>query len=448
MSKKILILGNSDAGLYEFRKEVVSALIAEGDEVHISVPDSGYIERFKELGAIMHPTVVDRRGMNPVADLKLYRIYLSLVKGIKPDAVLTYTIKPNVYGGIAASRVRVKTNDCGGNAASNVRVADSTAEAGSSLVSGSFSSAQSTSSSSEHCSRVRVLANVTGLGSSLQGNGLKAKFIKFLYRMGLRNASCVFFQNETNLEFMNHAGSIPATADVVLLPGSGVNLEEHRFQEYPEAQGVEAQITGSLGDGPQVSQMQAETRFLYVGRIMDDKGSSELLTAMEEISKDYPGVKLDIIGSYEEETREKYEPWIARLSSKGVVEFHGFRDDVDSFYGRSHALIHPSYHEGMSNVVLEAAAAGRPVLTSDIPGCREGYENGVGGISFEAKSVESLKSALIKFLSMDASERKSMGLAARRFVEEHFDRKIVIDAYLKAVDPCGRTLVDGVGGAK
>lgn len=418
MSKKILILGNSDAGLYEFRKEVVSALIAEGDEVHISVPDSGYIERLKELGAIMHPTVVDRRGMNPVADLKLYRIYLSLVKGIKPDAMLTYTIKPNVYGGIAASRVRVASLPAAGVSSATER------------------------------RKVRVLANVTGLGSSLQGNGLKAKFIKFLYRMGLRNASCVFFQNETNLEFMNHAGSIPATADVVLLPGSGVNLEEHRFQEYPEVQGVEAQVTGSLGDGPQVSQMQAETRFLYVGRIMDDKGSSELLTAMEEISKDFPGVKLDIIGSYEEETREKYEPWIARLSSKGIVEFHGFRDDVDSFYGRSHALIHPSYHEGMSNVVLEAAAAGRPVLTSDIPGCREGYENGVGGISFEAKSVESLKSALIKFLSMDASERKSMGLAARRFVEEHFDRKIVIDAYLKAVDPWRRTLGDGVGGPK
>lgn len=426
MSKKVLILGNSDAGLFEFRKEVVTALIDEGIEVHISVPDTGYIDRISELGAIMHPTKVDRRGMNPVADFRLYRTYRKLIRAIQPASVLTYTIKPNVYGGMAAASFRGRRNKTSGDNAGSM-------ESG-------------TETSGDNAKKVRVLANVTGLGSSLQGKGMVAKFVKFLYRKGLRHASVVFCQNETNLEFLKATGIIPLTAETVLLPGSGVNLEKHQYLEYPNSVPRHSEPSNSKLTNFEDMVMDAEsihasekrrnaeiTRFLYVGRIMDDKGSSELLTAIEEVFKTYPYVKLDIIGSYEEETREKYESWVERLSTKGIVEFHGFRDDVDTFYGKCHALIHPSYHEGMSNVVLEAAASGRPVLTSDIPGCREGYESGVGGIAFEPKSSEAITEAMLIFLSFEPEKRREMGMSARKFVEKHFDRKIVIDAYLKRI---------------
>lgn len=364
--KKILILSNSDAGLYEFRKEIVSALIAEGYEVHISVPDTGHIKTLEELGGIMHVTMLDRRGMNPARDIKLYKAYKRLIHDIKPVLVLTYTIKPNVYGGVACKMCKVP-----------------------------------------------FFANVTGLGSTLQGEGLLKKFVVTLYKTGLKKASCVFFQNKFNMEFMKAEGCIAKSANARLLPGSGVNLEEHAMCRYP------------MDDGC--------IHFLNVGRMMDDKGSSELLKVAEQISEKYPNIVFDILGTYEDETREKYEPWVKRLEQKGIVVHHGFRTDVDTFYDKCHAVVHPSYHEGMSNVVLEAAAVGRPVITSDIPGCNEIYEDGISGIAFEPRNSEALYAALEQFIRMPLTEKENMGFAARKYVEEHFDRRLVIDAYFEEI---------------
>lgn len=362
----ILILSNSDAGLYEFRKEVVRALIEQGDRVYISVPDTGYIEKLAELGATMLVTALDRRGMNPKKDLALYKEYKKLLKQIKPDSVLTYTIKPNVYGGVACRKAKIP-----------------------------------------------YLANVTGLGSTLQGNGPVKQVIVRMYRSGLKGAACIFFQNEFNLEFMKKERCIKQNAHTRLLAGSGVNLEEHKLQDFPPDNTI---------------------HLVSVGRIMDDKGSAELLKVAEAIHQKYPHVVFDILGSFEEETRDKYEQWVLRLRDEGAVVFHGFRDDVDKFYGDCQAIVHPSYHEGMSNVVQEAAAAGRAVITSDIPGCKEIYENGIGGIAFAPRSTESLMEAIEAFVNMPYEARKKMGYAARKYVEKKFDRKIVVDAYLEEIN--------------
>jgi len=367
LRKRILIISNSDAGLFEFRKEVVSALVLEGYEVHISAPETGFMDRLKALGATIHVTALDRRGMNPKTDYKLYKEYKRLCKELKPDAALTYTIKPNVYGGVACKK-----------------------------------------------NKVPYLSNVTGLGSTLQGDGVLKKFIVALYKTGLKSASCVFFQNAYNMEFMKTCGCISDNTHTRLLAGSGVNLEEHSLKPYP--------INSE------------KIHLLNVGRIMDDKGSSELLEAIEQIHINHPEVVLDILGTFEDETKEKYEPWINRLVEDGIVVFHGFRDDVDNFYETCHAVVHPSYHEGMSNVVQEGAAAGRPVITSDIPGCNEIYEDGVGGIAFEPRSTKTLKDAIEKFLEMSDEEKEKMGVSARDYVSKHFDRKLVVSAYLEEIE--------------
>lgn len=365
MEKSVLILTNSDSGLYDFRKEVLTALQKEGYRVHVSVPDTGYAKKIDALGCIRHETHLDRRGMNPLQDGKLFLFYLRLIRQVRPAAVLTYTIKPNVYGGMACRLLRVP-----------------------------------------------VLANITGLGSTLQKSGILQKLIVFLYREGLRCASCVFFQNKKNLEFMTEKGCLKRGAPVRVIPGSGVNLQEHEYRPYP-------------GD--------KQVRFLSVMRIMKDKGIGELLETAGTIHAQYPETLFEILGAYEEESRDRYEPLIGDLQSRGAVRYYGYRDDVAAFYEDCHALIHPSYHEGMSNVLQEAAAAGRPVLASDINGCKEIFEDGISGFAFPPKDAAGLTEAVRRFLSLSHSQREEMGRQARAYVEGHFDRRDVVEAYLEEI---------------
>ena len=147
------------------------------------------------------------------------------------------------------------------------------------------------------------------------------------------------------------------------------------------------------------------------------------------IHERHPETVFELLGSYEEETREKYEPLIQDLQSKGIVRYYGYRDDIPEFYEHCCAVIHPSYHEGMSNVLQEAAATARPVLASDISGCREIFEDGVSGIAFLPKDADSLTDAIGRFLALSQKERAEMGRQARAYVERHFDRKGVVAAY-------------------
>ena len=370
MSKNILILTNYDAGLYLFRKELIQRLVSEGYTVHVSTPDTGYIDSLSALGALIHVSDVDRRGTNPVRDMKLYKDYRELIREVNPDAVLTYTIKPIVYGGIAARM--------------------------------------------EH---VPLLSNVTGLSSAmLYGSGVFGKFLTSLYKAGLKGASYVFFQNEQNRDKLTELGCVPSKAKVVLLPGSGVNLTEHAYVPYPE----------QTDDG--------KIRLLYVGRVHPTKGSDELLKTAEAIHASHPEVIFDIVGDCEDDSRTRYADEIKRLEKTGAIAFYGYQTNVAPYYERCHALVHPTYFEGMSNVILEAASTGRPILASDVPGCKEIFEDGVGGIAFTPRDAASLKEAVLKFIGMSYEDRQNMGCKAREFVEAHFDRQMVVEEYLKALN--------------
>ena len=164
---------------------------------------------------------------------------------------------------------------------------------------------------------------------------------------------------------------------------------------------------------------------------MEDKGIGELLEAAEAVHALHPETVLQSLGAYEEESRGRYEPLIEGLQSRGIVRYYGYRDDIADFYEGCQAVIHPSYHEGMSNVLQEAAAAGRPVLASDISGCREIVEDGISGIAFLPRDAASLKDAILTFLTLSGGQRQKMGENARAYVERHFDRKEVVRAYLE-----------------
>ena len=219
--KRILILANSASGLYDFRNELLLRLLKEGYEVHISLPDEDKIPELVTEGCKVYHTPLDRRGMNPVRDMKLMRAYDRLLAQIKPDVVLTYTIKPNIYGNLCCRRRHIP-----------------------------------------------YLVNITGLGSVFENGGMVQKLVVFLYKMALKSASCIFFQNETNREIFEKYGIRGKKSRLV--SGSGVNLERHRAEEYP-------------------AQTQP-VRFLYVGRLMKEKGIEELLYAARAMKQEYPDV--------------------------------------------------------------------------------------------------------------------------------------------------------------
>lgn len=357
--KKVLILANSASGLYDFRNELVLSLLNEY-EVHVSLPDVDKVPQLLEEGCKVHHTPIDRRGVNPVKDMGLLLAYWKLMKEVNPDVVLTYTIKPNIYGNLCC---RLK--------------------------------------------RIPYIANITGLGSVFENGGLVQKLVVFLYKMALKKAACIFFQNQKNREIFEQYGIVGKKARLV--PGSGVNLDRHRFEEY--------------------SSKEEKMIFLYVGRVMKEKGIEELLYAAKAICQEYPQVTFRLVGNYEDD----YKDIVEQYEKDGILELIGYQKEIHPYYKEAAAVLMPSYHEGMSNVILEASATGRPVLASNIPGCQEGFDDGVTGFGFPARDKEALLQALRRFMKLSHEERAQMGRNARAKMEREFDRKQVVSAYMEEI---------------
>ncbi|WP_035773638.1 glycosyltransferase family 4 protein [Butyrivibrio sp. VCD2006] len=362
---KILVLTNWANGLWLFRKELLKSFMDAGHIVLISVPYDENCKKLEKYCTRLIDTHLERHGINPFKDIDLFHRYYKLLQELKPDVVLTYTVKPNIYGGCAA-----------------------------------------------RLQRIPYICNITGLGMGIENGGIMSKILVALYRGATKDARRVFFQNERNRKFMQERGV--AVKNSGLLPGSGVNLDEHPFRGYPlENEGI---------------------HILAVIRVMKDKGTSEYLEAAERIAKTHDNVHFDLVSEYEEDERAFYEPWITRLENEGILTYHGHVDYVEPYMDKCHIVVHPSYHEGMSNVLLEADACGRPILCSDIHGCIEALDGEKNGFAFEPKSTDALVAAIERILALSEKERAKMGRAGRRFIENNFDRKLIIDAYKAELD--------------
>lgn len=360
MNYRILILTNSLSGLHSFRRELVERLCAEGFEVYISANDDPISEFFISLGCTCIKSEINRHGINPVTDAKLLLHYCRLLRKIKPHAVLSYTIKPNLYGGIAC-----------------------------------------------RLNGVPQLANITGLGSAFETPGLLQAFIVRLYRFALKRAECVFLQNKDNQDFCNSRRMIPARQR--LLPGSGVNLERFLPLPYP-------------GDD--------KTAFIFIGRIMRQKGIAEYLEAAKYIHEKYPQTEFHVLGRFEED----YSNQIDDMSKKGIVIYHSPVTEISPYLENIHCTVHPSFYpEGMSNVLLESCASARAIITTDKSGCREVVDDGVNGYIVQQQSLEDLIEKIERFINLPYEQKRAMGVAGRAKVEQHFDRKVVVNAYLDEI---------------
>lgn len=357
---KILILTNHSYMLYRFRLELIQELM-KSHEVVLSMPFVGHEEDFQALGLRCIETDIDRRGINPATDLKLFHTYLRLLKEEKPDLVITYSIKPNIYGGLAC------------------RIAG-----------------------------VPYCANVQGLGTAFQRKGL-AQFVTVLYKLALGKARTVFFENRENAEEFCRRGILSAEKETIL-PGAGINLERYSYVPYPENKAV---------------------HFLYLGRIMKEKGMDELFAAMRRLREKFgAGMVLDIVGFFDD---EGYKAQVDQLVAEGIAVYHGFQSDPLPYYTAADCVVLPSYHEGMSNVLLEAAATGRPVITSDIPGCREAVEDGKTGLLCKARDCASLYEQMARMAETSPADRQAMGLAAHEKMVQEFDKHLVVEKTMSAL---------------
>ena len=320
MKKRVLILGNSGLVVFGMRGELIERLVQEGFSVTVSFP-SGILGEgntlSKEYGCTYVETEIDRRGTNIFRDAELLRSYMKLIKKVKPDVVLTYTVKCSIYGGMACQVLKVP-----------------------------------------------YIVNITGLGKGLAEGGIKQKMLVMLYKLAVKSAQCVFFQNQSDRQFFSKHGIRYRKDD--LLPGSGVNLQKFIPIPYPENETVV---------------------FTYIARVMKTKGIDEFLEAARTIKREYPNTEFHVCGFYEDDYKEIIED----AQAKGIVTYHGQVSDVRPYEAISHCIVLPTYHpEGISNVLLEAAACARPIITTNRHGCKEVVDNGITGFLVEERNASDL----------------------------------------------------------
>ncbi len=355
----IAVLSNDHSWTYNLRREVLSRLLADGHRVVLLLPYGSLVDKLVEMGCEFIDVPYESHGMNPVKELSLYRRYKKHLKALCPDLVLSYTIKPNVYGGLACRSLKIP-----------------------------------------------YIVNITGLGSALHAGGIMQKVVGMLYKAGIRGAYKVFFQNTADRDFMLSRSMVKCAYEV--LPGSGVNTDHYRTDAYP-------------ADGT--------CEFLFISRVLTVKGAREYFAAARTLHKKYPFARFRICGLCDEE----YKAELESLVKEGVIHYYGPLVDIRTALDVAHCTVLPSYFEGMANALLESASYSRPVVATDVPGCRETFCDGVSGFSCAVRSAESLTEAMEKFINLPYEEKRKMGEAGRAWVVERFDRKLVLGAYLETV---------------
>jgi glycosyltransferase involved in cell wall biosynthesis len=365
---------NASWNIYNFRAGLIRGLTAAGYRVVAVSPADDYAPRLAELGAEHVPLPMDNSGVSPARDLALLARYRRALRRIRPDVYLGYTVKPNVYGSLAA-----------------------------------------------HSLGIKVINNVSGLGTAFIQQGWLTRIVSSLYRLAFARSAKVFFQNpEDRALFIDKR--LVREQRTALLPGSGVDLT--RFTPVPV-------------------QERTEIVFLLVARLLRDKGVVEFVEAARIVRTRHPDARFRILGFLDADNRTaipraQVEGWVA----EGVIDYLGHADDVRPHIGAADCVVLPSYREGMPRVLLEAAAMAKPLIATDVPGCRHAVEDGVNGLLCTVRDAGSLAGAMARMVEMGASGRQRMGAAGRAMVERAYDERIVVDLYLAAIEealgPAGR----------
>lgn len=360
-SRKILIIGTNMMNIYHHRLELIRSFLDSGYRVTVAAPQGGEVQFLEKIGCKFVNLPVDNRGTNIKNDLGLIKNLFRVYKKEKPDVILTFYTKTNIYGGIVARYMGIP-----------------------------------------------YIENICGLGTSLAGEGLLSKLMGKMYRHALKRSSIVFFQNKSNIQFIE--GKRIYNGRHILLPGSGVSLTRYKPLPYPKEEPIE---------------------FLFCSRILKEKGIEEYIEAARRIKEKYPNTLFHVVGPCE----PQYIPIIDDAAKAEVIKYHGKVMDLHPILEKIHCTVLPSYYpEGMANILLESAASCRPVITTALPGCGETMEDNVTGFVVKEKNASSLSQAIEKFIQLSPEERERMGKEGRKKMEREFDRNIVVREYLKEIN--------------
>jgi len=365
----LLLSANSAWNVANFRMGLLRALVGEGYAVVVAAPADVHESGLADEHVRFVPLAIDRSGMNPVTDLQLLGRYRQLMRSFRPAAFLSFTIKPNIYGSLAA------------------RVAG-----------------------------VPAINNISGLGTMFLGKGWQAHLAHGLYRAAMRRSPTVFFQNPDDRQLFVEAGTV-RSEQAKLLPGSGIDLT--RFTPAP---------------------LPAERppTFLFIGRLLADKGVREFVEAARLVMQEFPEARFEMLGGMDPGNRTAINPdEILRWRQEANVQMLGEAADVRPHIARATAVVLPSYREGLPRVLLEAAAMARPLIATDVPGCRSIVDHERNGFLCAVRDARALADAMIRLIRLPGEKREAMGRAARARVEAEFSEQTVIQAYLGALRDIG-----------
>ena len=363
----ILILASYSGSVLKFRGDLIKALQDKGFEIHIAAPDFDrhYAEAkaLTNLGYILHDLPMQRTGTNPLKDAVTFSSLFLIMKKVRPSHIIGYTIKPVIYGILAAWVARIPNR----------------------------------------------YALITGLGYAFQqveetGNRSKLqKLIHELYKQALSRATKVFFQNPDDLNLFKKLRLISSSTPTAVVNGSGVDLSEYEVVPFPTTPNNTLRLN-----------------FLLIARLLGDKGVREYAEAAKIINVKYPQTQFDLVGWIDDNPDSIEQQELDQWVEEGIINFWGKLTDVKPAIAASSVYVLPSYREGTPRTVLEAMAMGRPIITADAPGCRETVFNEVNGFLVPVKSVDGLVEAMEKFI-LDPSLIETMGKASRKIAESKFD---------------------------
>ena len=359
--RTIVFCSNTAWNLVNFRGPIIAALSGDGHRIIAAAAPDGSVEKLHELGAEFRPVRLKASSRNPLDDLRLLASLVSLLRQERPSALLTFTIKPNIYGTLAARMAGVP-----------------------------------------------AVATVSGLGSAFLAGGRTGRIIDGLYRLGLAGASAVFFQNGDDRDlFLGR--QLVRPDQVRMVAGSGVDVDRFRIAGRPD------------NDRP---------TFLLISRMLWDKGVGEYAAAARLLAGRDPKPRFVMVGGAGVDNPSAVpSSELERWANDGIVEYLGAMADVRPAIAAADCVVLPSYREGVPRSLLEAAAMGRPLIATDVPGCREVVRDGVNGFLCKAKSAQSLADAVSRIADLSAEERQAMGLEGRKLVETKFAVSNVVEAY-------------------
>lgn len=363
----VLITVNSAWNVLNFRREIIDTLLTRGHRVTILAPSDDSVAELEKMGCHFVHLEMNVKGLNPIQDAKLLYSYINFFKSLKPEIILSYTIKNNIFGALAAQT-----------------------------------------------SGIPFIPNVTGLGTAFLSGGILQLVAVSLLKFAFGKSPIVFLQNEDDRKLFI-SKNIVKPAQSRLLPGSGINLLEFSPQES--------------------EQPNDKIVFLMIARLIKDKGIFEYVEASKIVKKVCPEVSFQVLGPLVSDNRSAItSSTLQDWQKHEFIEYLGHQNDVRPFIAKADVVVLPSYREGAPRTLIESAAMGKPLIATNVPGCRSVVKHNESGLICEARSAESLAAACLELIQMTDQDRLTMGLAGRRFMETNYDHKMVVAMYLKAIE--------------